>query len=319
MTTWETHRIMAHLRVVLTGILLSVVVLATAVVRTRDDGSTAGDGDVRGPYVALGDSYTSGPRIPAQSGRPAGCDRSDHNYPALLAARLDLGPRTFRDMSCSGATTADLTSPQHTDGGVNPAQLSALSGRTRLVTLGIGGNDIGFAGMLTRCLTMGTVYGVVTRLKDVSQDAPCRERYVKDGTDSTRRRTAALGTRLSGLLKRIGRRAPEARVYVVGYPAILPPGGTGCGRALPLAPGDLAYLREKEHQLNDVLRQRARAAGATYVDTYTASREHGACSARSTRWIEPVIPRSPAAPVHPNARGQREIARIVLRAVGATW
>lgn len=309
---------MTHLRVVLTGILLSVAALTVTVAETRHDGDTAGDSGMRGPYVALGDSYTSGPRIPAQSGRPAGCARSDHNYPALLAAGLELGPRMYRDMSCSGATTANLASPQHTDDGLNPAQLSALSGRTRLVTLGIGGNDIGFGEMLTRCLTMGTVYGVVARLKDVSEDAPCRERYVKDGTDSTRQRMAALGTRLSGLLEEIGRRAPEARVYIVGYPAILPPGDTGCGLALPLAPGDIAYLREKEHQLNDVLRRQARAADATYVDTYTASREHGACSAGNTRWIEPMIPRSPAAPVHPNARGQREMARIVLRAMRAT-
>jgi lysophospholipase L1-like esterase len=205
-----------HLRVVLTGILVFVAALTTAVAEFRHDGGTAGESDMQGPYVALGDSYTSGPRIPAQSGRPAGCARSDHNYPALVATRLKLGPGMLRDMSCSGATTADLTSPQHTGNGVNPAQLSALSHRTRLITIGIGGNDVGFSDMLTRCLTMGTAYRLIARHKDVPAEAPCRRRYVKDGVDSTQQRMTALGTGLSGLLKEMKRRAPEAHVYFVG-------------------------------------------------------------------------------------------------------
>ncbi|UIX32477.1 hypothetical protein [Streptomyces sp. GQFP] len=61
------------------------------------------------------------------------------DLPGLLAEQLALGPADFSDMSCTGATIADLTSPQSTDNGVNRAQLSALSDETRLVTIGIGG------------------------------------------------------------------------------------------------------------------------------------------------------------------------------------
>ena len=89
-------------------------------------------------YVALGDSYTAGPGVPDRTGTPAGCDRSDRNYPSLVARELGIGSADFRDMSCSGATIADLSAAQSTDDGDNPAQLSALSGTTRLVTLGIG-------------------------------------------------------------------------------------------------------------------------------------------------------------------------------------
>ena len=128
---------------------------------------------------------------------------------------------------------------------------------------------------------------------------------------------AAMTTRLSDVLKEIGRRAPEARVYVIGYPAILPSDGTGCDRELPLAPGDITYLGEKQRQLNTALREEARAAGATYVDTYTPSRKHHACSAEDTRWIEPLRPTSPAAAVHPNARGERGMADAVLGAMNA--
>ena len=62
-------------------------------------------------YVALGDSYTSGPLIPDQTGNPAGCLRSTHDYPALVAAAL--GAASFSNVSCAGATTADMTGPQH--------------------------------------------------------------------------------------------------------------------------------------------------------------------------------------------------------------
>jgi lysophospholipase L1-like esterase len=112
--------------------------------------------------VALGDSYTAGPRIPDRTGAPAGCDRSDHDYPALVAERLGLRAADFRDVSCSGATVADLTTPQSTDDGTNPAQLSALSAGTRLVTLGIGGNDIGFASLVTTCVKAGVFYDLTS-------------------------------------------------------------------------------------------------------------------------------------------------------------
>ena len=52
-------------------------------------------------YVALGDSYTSGPLIPDQTGNPAGCLRSTHDYPALVAAAP--GAASFSNVSCAGA------------------------------------------------------------------------------------------------------------------------------------------------------------------------------------------------------------------------
>ncbi|MFF9776311.1 hypothetical protein ACF1HJ_21960 [Streptomyces sp. NPDC013978] len=80
----------------------------------------------------------------------------------------------------------------------------------------------------------------------------------------------------------------------------------------------MTHLREKEQQLNDVLRERAEAEGAVYVDTYTVSEGHDACSAEDTCWIEPLAPSSPAAAVHPNARGEEGMADAVLRALGTT-
>jgi hypothetical protein len=120
---------------------------------------------------------------------------------------------------------------------------------------------------------------------------------------------------VSAALAEIRKRSPKARVYVVGYPAILPDGGEGCARALGLAPGDVSYLRQKEQDLNAMLQREAKAAGAGYVDTFGPSTGHDACSAESSRWIEPLVPSSPAAAVHPNARGEQGMAGAVLKTV----
>ena len=268
-----------------------------------------------GPYVALGDSYTAGPDIPDQNGTPLGCDRSSQNYPALVAAALKLQPAQITDRSCSGATTADLTGQQTTGNGTNPAQFSALTSGTRLVTLGIGGNDIGFSSLITRCVETGVLYNAIRLGVHTGDDAPCRAQYVSGGTDEVQQRIDTAATRVSAALEQIKKRSPEARVYVVGYPAILPDGGSDCTRYMGLAPGDVDYLREKEQDLNAMLAREAKAAGAGYVDTYTPSVGHDACSAESARWIEPLVPSSPAAAVHPNARGERGMADAVLNTV----
>ena len=302
--------------------LLACGTLLTVVLVTRDgdgnDDSHTGiaySAPSKGPYVALGDSYTAGPGITDPTGTPAGCDRSAGNYPALVAAGLGLKGGHFRDVSCTGATTADLTGPQHTNDGTNSPQLSALSSTTRLVTVGIGGNDIDFSSMIKRCVAMGALYEMTGSGKYVTEDAPCERNYVNGDSDAVKAKIATAGERLTRVLTEVRRRAPEARVYVVSYPAILPADSAECGREMSLAPGDVTFLREKEQQLNSMLRQRASESGAGYVDTYTPSVDHNACAAKDTRWIEPLVPESPAAPVHPNARGERGMADAVLRTI----
>jgi lysophospholipase L1-like esterase len=258
-----------------------------------------------GPYVALGDSYTAGPGIPDQTGVPAGCARSSRAYPAVLAAHLHLTTAQFRDVSCSGARIANLSRGQTTSDGVNPAQLSALSPATRLVTLGIGGNDIGFADLIERCVAANLL-----------RQTPCRDQLTADGEDSVEARIRTAGERLAGALAEIRGRAPHAHVYVVGYPAILPADGGACAAGLAMTAGDVAYLRLKEQDLNTMLRQQAGSAGARFVDTWTPSLGHDACETAETRWIEPLLPTAQAASLHPNARGEQGMAEAVLATLG---
>ena len=251
-------------------------------------------------YVAMGDSYTAGPVIPNQLPDPVGCWRSDHNYPHLVAG---VRGSALRDRSCSGATTDDLSSPQPVGGGPNPPQLDGLDRGVSAVSLQIGGNDIGFSQILQRCaavLPLGT---------------PCRDFYTAGGVDEISRRIAATGPKVAAALAEVVRRSPQARLFVVGYPAILPEAQPGCWPVMPIAPGDVAYLRSKEKELDAMLADRAAAAGARYVDIYGPSVGHDACQLPGIRWVEPVVPVSPAAPVHPNALGMQGMAAVVLNAM----
>ncbi len=267
-----------------------------------------------GGYVALGDSYTAGPDIPDQAGQPAGCQRSTRSYPYLVARALGLTAGQVRDVSCAGATTRELMSAQQTSDGTNPAQLSALSATTTLVTVGIGGNDVGFGPALTRCAELDLLPVLIG--KGASTMTPCQDYYTTVGSADLQQRMTDAGNGLAAALAAIKARAPEARVYVVGYPDLLPASASaGCSLSLGITPGDLAFINQQEQRLNQALRERAAAAGASYVDTYTPSAGHDACTAPAVRWTEPLLPSSPAAPLHPNATGEQELAQAVVQAI----
>ncbi|MGW4378638.1 SGNH/GDSL hydrolase family protein [Kitasatospora sp. NPDC004531] len=264
---------------------------------------------VTGPYVALGDSYTSGLRIPPQGGSPAGCGRSGVNYPSLVAR--ELGLQEFTDVSCSGARTGDLTAAQRTDRGVNPPQLDAVGPQTRLVTLGIGGNDAGFLDVLGRC----ALENVRHSLTGSGNDAPCRSYYTTGtGRGEIQRKVQDTGERLTTAISEVKRRAPQARILLIGYPALLPQDPARCSETLGdgIAEADIGFVTEQEQQLNAMLRQRAEAADVTFVDTYTSSVGHDMCEAEGTRWIEPLGATGGLAPIHPNAQGQQGMATAVL-------
>jgi len=256
-------------------------------------------------YASLGDSFTSGPLIPDARGAPVDCLRSSRNYPSLVAAAI--GASSFTDVSCAGATTANMTAPQSVTFGTNPPELNALSPATTLVTLGIGGNDLDFANVVIACSALSLInpFG-----------SPCRKHYTSGGTDRLARTVAQTAPKVAAALQEIHQRAPAARVLVIGYPVVLPAAGHGCWPLVPVAHGDVVYLRGVELTLNAMLASAAAAHGATFVDTYTGSIGHDVCQARGTKWVEGIVPTSVAAPVHPNALGEQAMARQVLAALG---
>ncbi|MGZ8736641.1 MAG: SGNH/GDSL hydrolase family protein [Nocardioides sp.] len=286
---------------------LPLLLAATALMVSGCTGAPGEEGPAPGPdlataersgekYVALGDSFTAGPFVPTTD-LAGGCLRSDHNYPSLLAEELDI--EDFVDVSCSGARTRDLPREQRTvrDARV-PPQLDALSPDTTLVTLGIGGNDFDLYGDLTNaCL----------RLRDTDPTgSPCRDAMTRGEGPNLATVTARIGRNVERGLAQVARRAPDARVVLVGDPRIAPSTGE-CPELLPYATGDVPFGDEVLRRLTAALSRAADRAGVEFLDMYAASAGHDVCSA------EPYVngvngDQDRAAAFHPFPRGMRAVA-----------
>jgi lysophospholipase L1-like esterase len=252
-------------------------------------------------YVSLGDSYTSGPLIPNQIGPPFGCLRSDRNYPHLAAPSIGF---PLRDPSCGGARTDHMTQPQNVQpDGPNAPQFDSLDAATNVVSITIGGNDIGFSEIVESC-TSATPFG-----------SPCQDRYNSGGVDRIHERIVATAPKVAAVLQGIHARSPSARVFVLNYAAVFPETGNGCWPQMPVARADVPYLRAKQKELNQMLADQAAANGATYVDAYTAGIGHDACQPPGIRWVEPAVFIPLAAPVHPNIQGMQGVANEVVAAL----
>lgn len=267
---------------------------------TPGPAATAGEGPRS--YAALGDSYTSAPRVPpAAEGAPPRCLRSAGNYPSLVAKDLGLA---LTDVSCAGARVQHLAGSQGAD--LAP-QLAALRAGTDLISVGIGGNDGGlFASIIGGCSGLALVRkGSLT---------PCQDTF----GDRFSRSIATDAANIRAALRAIKDRSPRAKVLVVGYPALLPIDPIGqaqCPSAgIPFTPADLTYLDSVERELNAMLAASAKATGATFVDTYEQSLGRDMCRLPGIRWIEPLIPLAKATPFHPNAQGQAAVAEAVRAA-----
>lgn len=250
-------------------------------------------------WVGLGDSFAAGPLIPSQTLNPLGCLRSTRNYARLASAQLGV---SLKDASCSGAETAEMTTPQATSAGTNPPQLDAISSDTRVVSLQIGGNDIGFTEILTNCQTANP-FG-----------RPCQDKYVRNGVDELRARITATAPKVAAVLSGIKARNATARILILNYEAILPSSGSGCWPQVPMAWADVPYVRGIQLELNAMIAREASKAGARLVDAYTTSLGKDACKSSGTRWVEPLVPGNAAAPFHPNARGMQGVAGPVAAA-----
>ncbi|MGH3377358.1 MAG: SGNH/GDSL hydrolase family protein [Actinoallomurus sp.] len=290
----------AHgVRRVLTGALGAAAAVAMSIGVVTPPASAAGV-----KYVALGDSMASGPLIPNITGN-VGCGRSTHNYAHELTARL--GGAELHDVTCSGAETSHMTEPQSLSvagvpTGTAPPQFDALSADTTLVTLTIGGNDAGLVGIAQDCLNLDPTA------------TPCKERYTQGGVDQVAQRVDAIAPRIAAVLDGIHQRSPQARVLVTGYGLYIKPGG--CWPVQPILNVDADYLQGNVDRMNRVIAAQASAHGAEYVDVATPSAGHDSCQGASSRWVEGYVPLNPAAPLHPNQRGEEAYAGIIAGHLG---
>jgi lysophospholipase L1-like esterase len=272
--------------------------LALAVVAASAVAGCSGGSDDEGPagaagYVAIGDSFVSGPGIaPADPDQP-GCLRSLSNYPHLLASE---GSSTaLTDVSCGGETTEMLRDGRTLDGGVDvEPQLATIGRRTTRVTVGIGANDSGAtAGLYSSCL-----------LPTSATDALC--------TTFTSTYMPAVFPKtldsVASVLDEVQQRAPGADVRLVGYLRIAPDQGQ-CAE-LPLTEARRAMVAAYEQRLASTLAEAAERADVPYVDMHRASRGHDAC-AGDQAWVNGLADSTATgdgAFLHPTAAGMRAVA-----------
>lgn len=271
-----------------------------------------------GTYVALGDSFASGEGAwDYEEGTdfddrddlwPFNNDDEDHNrchrsknaYAQILAADNEFaGGSGF--VACSGAVIKDFTRPNgaNTD---EAAQLAALNDDTSLVTLSVGGNDLGFADVLRDCVINGE--------GGVGMIDSCQEKHDQRIT----RRLPQLRTELVELYQKARQKAPNARIIVVGYPPLFVENPDDDYGNLLFAE-DQEWMNERAGDLNAVLASAAAEAGVEFVDPTDAFRGHGLGSDdpwfNDLDWGGPGLMLVDPSSFHPNAKGHAAFAKLI--------
>jgi hypothetical protein len=262
-------------------------------------GGSGGSSTAKGPYhhyVALGDSYSSGPGLDPVA--DAGCSRSGANYPSLVA-RAE-GITDFTDVTCSGATTANLTSAQKRSGAaVNDPQFDALNAQTDLVTIGMGLNNADIS-----------IQVMYLCLPQLNQAKACAS-YLALPDTSIVKELDALGVVVQAELAAIRSHAPHARIVLVGYPRILPDQGD-CPTVMPLTGAAADRMRLVFRTTDEVYRRIAAQAKVDYISTWQASQGHDLCS--SSPWTNGITDRSASgqgAATHPRPPYMQAVAQLV--------
>lgn len=220
-----------------------------------------------GPYTALGDSYSSGVGTRTYYSDSGSCYRGPNAYPVRVAAQLG-APLTFA--ACSGARVPDVLN-----------QLGSLNASTAFVTVSVGGNDAGFADVITRC-ALPWPWTCTTEINNANN-------YIRN----------TLPGALDNLYNQIRTRAPNAAVAVVGYPRLF--NGEECNVGARISPAEQTSLNNTANLLATTIGGRAAAHGFRFVDVRTAFTGHAVCD--DVEWLNglsnPILES-----YHPNATGQ---------------
>ncbi|HTB48969.1 MAG TPA: SGNH/GDSL hydrolase family protein, partial [Verrucomicrobiae bacterium] len=296
-------------------------------------------------YIGLGDSYTSGEGafdyLPGTDTSDNMCHLSSNSYPLLLTRDV-FGVAGGHSVACSGATINDVGSTnssyrgqvkdvlnleqlEQTDPsllasvqtnflpGYVAQQLFVAQYQPQVVTVSIGGNDIGFGDILQRC--------VESQLSRHASDETCYNTYEdREEVVSLVNRTVP---RWTALYKQLLAEAPGERLYAIGYPQIFDDAGS-CGLNVHLDKSELEFAEELTDYLNSAIQQAAAAASVAYVDIDHALDGHRLCEAASYDVAANGLTAGTDAGAfglkllgkesyHPNALGQALIEQAILQ------
>ncbi|MDV7999644.1 SGNH/GDSL hydrolase family protein [Rhodococcus sp. IEGM 1408] len=252
-------------------------------------------------YVALGDSYAAfgDQSLLAEGPAAQACARSLTNYPN----RLDMNPAVgaLTDATCGAAVTADITRAQYQN---VPAQIDALGTTSDLVTLSIGGNDVGF-GKIVQCITKQGDY----------KTTPNCETAIGAGVAADIAETFGADGPIDDVYDAIEQKSPNAKVVTTQYMPLMPAEGGSCAFTQQLNPADVAWAREVGEAINDAVDSAAQRNGHISV-LPVDDVDRSACAAPEDRWTDFLggLP-TMAAPFHPTKLGQQAMADAIAAAL----
>jgi lysophospholipase L1-like esterase len=227
-------------RVLVIGVAVLTTGLAAGVTGVTGAGIPAHAAPVVN-YVALGDSYSAGVGAGSESGS---CDQSPKAYPVLWATANS--PASFTTVTCSGAKTSDVIS----------TQLSSLSSSTTLVSITIGGNDVGFSSIMETCVLGST--------SSCEKAVSAAEQYAN----------STLPGLLAAMLADIRAHAPNAKIIVLDYPDFY-------DLSVPVCPGlsagDHQALDNGINDLDGVIAAAAAGNGDPFADVRAQFSGHELC------------------------------------------
>jgi lysophospholipase L1-like esterase len=249
--------------------------------------------------LALGDSYASGEGAgnyqPGTDTSSNTCHRSRSAWPALLAERRNL--QVLPSVACSGVTLTDLVSGRA--GSDQPerrrSQIARIAGDPNLITVAIGGNDLGFRTVLEDCIAFD-----------------CVAKYHRSTGDVLDARIDQLARRLPAAYRAVQAAAPNARVVVVDYPKLFPDAKRNCAALDRITPAEGAYLNRELERADIAILDAAREAGVRGIDISTAL-EGGELTCSGTQYLNHLNPQLDllSGSFHPNALGQERLAHAV--------
>ncbi len=237
----------------------------------------------------MGSSYAAGFGIQPQVPGAGSCGRSELDYPHLVAARLHLD---LTDVSCGGAVTANALD---TVQGSAPPQIDAVTSKTRLVTMTIGGNDVNYVGTAIEC---------------GQPDSTCVATANPAETDAA---FQALPGSLTTLIQAVQAKAPSATIVLVTYVRLVPP--TACA-ALHYTPAATRLVASIGARLQRVFVTAAKSDNVRLVDPYAIGAAHGPCAKGANKWVAGLIATN-GFEYHPTVAGHQEMAHLVEQELGS--
>ena len=217
-------------------------------------------------YVALGDSYSSGVGTGSYT-LDSTCKRSVYAYPYLYTQKHAGTSLTF--VACSGAKTSDVLA----------TQVQSVTKSTTLVTMTVGGNDIGFANLIYQC-TLGDCSAAL---------------------DSAR---ANLEATVGGALDQVygavkSRAADGATIVVLGYPRMF--SGASCFGTFGISSTERTKANALADALDGVIATHASKDGVTYKSAISPFTGHVVCS--SSPWLNGLNLFNTGESYHPTRSG----------------